>query len=491
MNYTLAQYYSDSGIKLDMDFAKQVSMKFEPDPHQKTGLNRAIVETKFGLYDECDTGKTCVMQAFSMFYAKLGHPVVGVMLPVLIPQFRESLYETFIGSEDHINVQMYNVPPKKREKMRQQWKDEGLPDILLLSYQMFAKEFRYLKEAGFKVYFADEADMMCNPETLANKAMKEVTADADTPCLPVTGTPNRKELLDCYGLISLTNTAAYQSKGHFERLHVEYFKDPNSKQKVILEYNNKDLLHRNLYAKARRVTKESIGRQEKPRVQIVPVELSPAHLSLYRKLLKERILEVDGEIIDGVTAQALRTIATRLVTTPENYIDSDKKIANHMVDAIDAIFMGADVEEQNKIILFAHYQSTVESLAKRYAHLNPSIMYGKNSSRHGKEKSKFIEDETCRILIANTISAGVGVDGFQKVCSKEIFVEPQATPRNFTQAVERVNRRGQTKTCNISILSAQKTLYPARIDKMLERNAQIKEVNKDKYSFLDELYGKS
>lgn len=491
MSYTLAQYYRDSGVRCDLEFAEKISMSFEPDPHQKTGLNRALINTKFGLYDECDTGKTCVMQAYAMFYASQGCKVVGVMLPVLIPQFEKSLYSTFVGSEEHFVVEGFNHSPAKREQLRAEWmKNNSAPDILLISYQLFIKEYQNLKALGYEVFLADEADVMCNPETMANKVMGLATQDPETPLLNATGTPNRKELIDCYGLIKLTNPTAYESMGHFERLHVEYYKNADTGEKIILGYQDEPLLHKNLYAKARRVTKESIGRNARPRVNTVSIELSPEHYALYKKVLKQRILEVDGEIIDGVTAQALRQIAMRLVTTPQRYLDKNVTVKNTVLEAIDVILNCADVKTENKVILFAHYNSTVESLVDRYRHLNPSIMYGKNSPKHEKEKTKFINDNTSRLLIANAMSAGVGVDGFQHVCNKEVFIEPQATPRTFIQAVERVNRRGQKYTCNISILEVLRTLYPQRISVMLERNERIKNVNQDKYSFLDELYGK-
>lgn len=500
MSYTLAQYFRDAGVNCDVSFAEGIEIHFqgqpgEPDIHQKTGLNRALTNVKFGLYDECDMGKSCVMQAYAMFYASQGVKVVGVMLPVLLRQFEESIFNTFRGADKHFKIHRFDQPPKRRAELVKQWQENGdTPDIILVSYQMFVKEYRNLMDLGYGAYFADEADGMCNPETLANKAMGVATEGEGVPLLNVTGTPNRKELSDCYGLIKLTNPDAYQSFGGFKRQHVDEYKDPHTKQVTILGYHNEELLHRNLYAKARRATKESIGRNQKPRVTLVPVELTPEHYRLYRKVLKERILEVDGELIDGVSAQALRQIATRIVTTPDRYIDSDKKIKNNVLEAIGALLTTSDVEnhEQGKIILFAHYNTTIQTLAEHFKHLNPALMYGVNTPvQNKKNQDKFKEDPTCRILICNAICAGVGVDGFQHVCNKEIFVEPQATPRTFIQAVERVNRRGQKYTCHISILNILKTVYPARMATMLDRNTRIKNVNKDKYSFLDELCGKT
>ena len=514
MTYTLATYYRESGVTQDVSWAEDVPMlqyngePFIPDPHQRTGLNRALSFSRFGLYDVCDMGKTCVMQAYSALYAKNGYKVVAIMLPILVPQFGEKLNSTFRGIDKHVFAHPLDFPPTKREKLFAKWQEEGrLPDILTMSYEMFMKEWRRLVDLGYKVLVADEADRLCNCETIAHKSVKQFAADVDAlgeecAMLLSTGTPIRKELEEAYGLISTVTPDIYANKGHFDSIHVDYHKQEmkytamvNGKsvrksgtQRVIINYFEKDLLHRNLYAQARRVTKDMVGRQERPRITELSVELDPAHKAFYRRLLKERILEIDGTVIDAINAQALRQTAMQLIATPHRYVDSGTKTRNALLEALDAYVHTAHIEREEKLIVFCFYKETVKHLLQHFAHLNPAHIFGETSDPQ-KQKKKFIGDDTCRILIGNATSMGAGVDGLQFVCSKAVFYEPCSVPRTFIQSVERINRRGQKFQVYITIMKAIGTIAPHLTDLMLERNTEIKEVNRDKWSFLDELCG--
>lgn len=523
MTYTLGTYYRESGVEQDVRWADDIEMlhsdgqTFIPDPHQRTGLNRALSYSRFGLYDVCDMGKTCVMQAYSCLYAQNGYKVVAIMLPILVIQFEEKLSQTFKGIETKVWAHPLNTGPAKRDKLFSKWKADGnFPDIMIMSYEMFMKEWRRLLECGYNVLVADEADKLCNCETIVHKAVKQFAEEVDgkgeeCAMLLSTGTPIRKELEEAYGLISTITPDTYANKGQFDSIHVDYFKQKiervamvggkaarkSGTQLTIINYFEKELLTRNLYAQARRITKDQIGRHEKPRITELSVELDPAHKTLYRRLLKERILEIDGMTIDVINAQALRQTAMQLIATPHRYVDAGVKIRNALLEALEAYASSMNIENTEetehvargeKLTVFCHFRSTVEHLIAHFKHLNPASIYGGTRDAQ-KEKRKFLKDDSCRILIGNATSMGAGVDDLQHVCSKAVFYEPCSVPRTFIQSVERINRRGQQYQTYIMIMKALGTIAPKLTDIMLERNQEIKFVNRDKFSYLDELYG--
>src|SRR5690606_38616747 len=133
------------------------------------------------------------------------------------------------------------------------------------------------------------------------------------------------------------------------------------------------------------------------------VDLSPEHRALYKKLLKQRILEIDGTVIDAINAQALRMTAMRMVSCPHLFIDTGKTVKNNILDAVETLLHNTNAEQEEKVILACHFRSTVEFLLQHFKHLNPAHIYGGTGNPH-KEKDKFIEDPSCRVLIANALS---------------------------------------------------------------------------------------
>ena len=138
--------------------------------------------------------------------------------------------------------------------------------------------------------------------------------------------------------------------------------------------------------------------------------------------------------------------------------------------------------EETKVILFANYKESVKQLAKRYEKYNPAILNGDVSNPEA-QKNKFLKDPTCRMLVANPESAGVGLN-LQSVCYNAIFVEPTGIPGDFKQALERIFRTGQKFQVNCWILKAMETISPNAIKNMYLREGAIRAMNRDKESLL-------
>ena len=73
-------------------------------------------------------------------------------------------------------------------------------------------------------------------------------------------------------------------------------------------------------------------------------------------------------------------------------------------------------------------------------------------------RTKFINDPKCRVIVANIQAGGVGIDGFQEVCSDVAFAEFSHTPNYHRQAEDRLHRSGQKTSVTSYYLVAPGTV---------------------------------
>ena len=256
---------------------------------------------------------------------------------------------------------------------------------------------------------------------------------------------------------------------------------------MVIGYKNLDLLRTNLYARASRVTKEQIFTMEKPSIFERDIELGAEHRKLYRKLVRERLLEVEGETISAVQAQSLRQKCLRLATSPDAFTDKpikDNAVRTELEELLDEV----GCEHREKVVIFAIYNDSIKSMAEWFKHLNPALVYGK--SNKAKNIDKFLNDDSCRLMIAHYKSGGVGLN-LQSVCRYIICAEPTSIPGDFIQAVERVYRKGQEKHCTFYILKVLRTVWPKMVDSMRGKLQLTTDIQVDKSSMLSELLGET
>lgn len=508
--YMLSHFMQAAGVTNCPLWMHGIPMKYRPFDHQLDSLREMLSHERFGEYSDAGTGKTLPMQGYATLYAALGNRAVVVMPPSLIEQFLETFHEFFVGIENHIKIAKLKGTPKQREKLIAVWDSEGWPDVLVMSYQMFLKHspprkkvkskervdgrlrvvartnpmYRFLQNRGYNALIADEAHALKNPGTETHKAFWHYVGDGEGEHALVlaTGSPIGNTPIDAYGLIRLVTPEAYRTKGAFERDYVIF--NPNSDFREILGYQNLEKMHEVLYKQARRVTKQEVFKDlQEPLVAQVPVQLSPKHKKLYQSLLKERVLLLQDKLIDATQETALRMAALRLLSCPEHY--SDEPIDNELRRSIDAIVEGID-PSQHKIIMFSYFKETVAALSQHYAHLNPAVINGASGDKD-PQRLKFLNDPSCRMIIVNWLSGGVGLN--LQISSHVVFAEAPTVPKDAHQAIARAHRSGQKEVVNVYFFKVPGTLAAKNIKKLLSKEVENNEVVRDKHKLLAELLG--
>ena len=497
MKWTLESLLLAAGIQdvQDIPWARQLKLapKIAPFEHQLSGLNLLCTYERAGLYDQTGTGKTLPIQAHALYRAGEGHKVVCLMPPVLLKQFHNSLKDTFPGFEEYVDAQILKGSVAKRKKIIEGWGDRP-PSILIMTYSLFRGVPKYpgyhamLKKLGYNVIIADEAQALRNSSSKIHKIIYNYVGGKKDDkgafgLILSTGTPSHTHLEQNYGLIRLITPNAYGSKSSYERTHV--IRNMGSPFKEIVGYDNYDIMTLNLYARARRVEKRDVAKDLPEKLHsVLPVELRPAHIRLYKQLLNERVIELKDALLTAVQDTALRQMALQLVTDPQRF--SDTPVPNAMEETLLELLSTIDME-RTKVIVFIHFNSTADRLQEVLKEYHPAVINGKVSNKE-RPKEAFLTDDQCRVMIAHPLSAGAGLN-LQSVCSDVIFYECPDSPGDLTQAEDRVHRIVGTKeTVNIYFLSPTGTWAAKKVVEVQKKDAIINRVVGDKTSLLHDLF---
>jgi len=501
--YTLHHYLKDAGVRDIPSNLPDFPMAFEPRESQKTGLSMMLTDLKFGLFDDAGTGKTVIMQAYALLYIAWGNKVLCLMPPILLDQFHETLHETFLGSEDWMNAVIMDFGPAKRDKTFPEWDAENAwPDMLLMTYEIFLKLQDIFKPRGYDILITDEAQNLKGSESKIHAAVYNYTEGDDTALVLATGTPLHHTPVDGFAMTRLINREAYLTLRGFERKHCEKKSFKISKRirgrmrkirvSQITGYKNLDLLNRNLYAHARRVTKDQVLSRKTPTILTVRVSLGKQHQTLYDKLASEKMLEIgEDRVLTATEAVQMREHLMQLACSPQLY--SEKSITNNILVELDQLM--DSIGPDKKIAIYAHHNSTIETLDGHFrgqmksGDEPPALVYGGQSdSKSRKSVSLFKNDPTVTRLIAHPQSGGVGLN-LQHVCHNLIFFEPTSIHGDFMQVLARFDRTGQKHAVLVYLISVIGTTYPKMIETMLDNSDRARGVNLDKFSFRDFISG--
>jgi len=481
----------------------RINLPFKLHKYQRDDINRLAPKKSCGFYLFMGSGKT-IMGVITGIYKLLhGYNTVVVLVPASVQsQWFELL--TSLG----VKVCNYKGTPTERKKL------DLDADFLLMSYQIYQKDYERLKEIKKPYFVVDEATVLCNPQNLLYKMLnggvnstkvKGAVSDivdfinkinsrlrkagakgvagrmsytkrtqyirvADGMCL-LTGTPINKPN-DAYGLINITSPDTYSSYYMFELTHVD--KVDNFGNPVT--YKNLELLNKNLCKNA--IVREVSDHLDLPEkvYNVVQYDLSPAHLKLYKKVLTEEMIIIDDKIVvDALEANKLYHLAQELVLCPE--------IAGYESDPAGLELLDTIVGGVKQAIIFNHHTSINSKIMKRY---ECGGCFGDVSRPNQTQFVEKFKDGKLKILVANAKSAGVGLN--LQICNQVVFSELPITSRDLRQAEARCWRQGQKERVIVTLLVARNTIQQTLLKRILERDEVSKQVLRSKKSLREDFF---
>lgn len=443
-------------------------------PLQLADLDSAASWDRMKWFYEVGVGKTVCSTVHALM---MGYPITFVIVPpILIPQWGKWLRRV----DPTAKVLEYCGPPKVRKLM-----EPAKAKWVIVSHAIFRDDFeRLLKECN-KLrphLIVDEAHALKSAQSQLFRKTNMLTSDSGVQLL--TGTPTSKPG-DAYAYVKLVTPQAYRSWGHFENLHVadrDFFG-------TITRWQGLDLVQQNLNLQACRRTKdEMFPGIVKPRYETIEYQLSPAHAKLYKRLADEQLLLLDnGQKIDATTAQRLYHALQQVIVNFDHYSgDSTARAAiydwiDHTIDQTQCMDRA-----RSKLIIWTYYTKTTESVLGYLEDFGVVGAYsGANSAKSVKA---FMEDPACRILVAQPMSAGMGLEP-QHVCCENLFVEYSTVPLHFAQAVGRTDRKGQKHMPTFRVAVAQDTIQVPLLQRLLHNGDLVQQTEGLRESIRQAVFG--
>jgi len=456
---------------------EQVKLPFALREYQKEDINRLALFDRSGEFADMGLGKTVI--AFCIACYKLIKGEFKQCYVVVPASLTRQWYE-FI-TPTGASVVEYTGTPSVREKL------DINKNFVIVSYNIFQRDYERLKRDDIFFIF-DEATVFCQPQNtmyklinggetrkekkipgrLKPEIVKKAYPNINRGCVLLTGTPINSPV-SAFGLINMKTPGVYSSYYQFERIHVSsknYFNQPE-------EYQHMDLLKDNLMLNAsRRLITDHI---DMPPIvyNTVVYDLSPAHKRLYDKLVSERMLELDGEVlIDSITAQSLYQTTQQIIISPS--------IGGLKEEAVIFDLLEVYINQVKQFLIFSNYVTNNQAFMKRF---DIGGVFGKVSKA---AKDNFIEKfKTGELkgLAIHYASGGFG-HNFQN-CSSIFFSEMPITPRNFRQCVSRCWRSGQLEKVVVTVFVANGTIQQSLLKKIFDKDELSREIVNESGSLED------
>lgn len=437
---------------------KNYDLPYDLYPFQVEVMDELAPLLSAGYYLDVGTGKTLTSITACLYKLHIGaiQHVICLMPPVLITNWSRNLAK--ITGVTHV---CYRGSPKQRENL-----DLNV-DFILMSYQIFKKDYEYLFDTFVSrsvALLCDEAQAVKNIASDTHKRVRDFAAG--NHLLLLTGTPLSVPL-DGYAYIKLVAPGIYRNMLQFEQLHVtkyDFYKKPK-------EWGNLELLNQNLKVNSARVLKEDVLK-DLPAVTYTELwyDLTPKHLKLYQEIAENQLKVFDdGSKLDLTQVSALYNAMQQLPANAEHF--SNDEIESSIYELIDEIM---DELGTGKLVVFSKYQMTNRRLlAKMEKYGACALFSGVTQAQQQANIDRFVQDPGCRMLILQYQSGGAGIDGLQHVCCDVLFIELPPNASFFTQAVARVHRSGQKMPVQVRVAIADKTIQSYCWDVVQERDSLV------------------
>lgn len=126
-----------------------------------------------------------------------------------------------------------------------------------------------------------------------------------------------------------------------------------------------------------------------------------------------------------------------------------------------------------KLMVFAYHQNVINALEQGLEKFQPVVIKGGVSAEQKDERVQaFVRNPKKRVVIAQIVAGGEGIDGLQKVCSDLIYVEIDWSEGGMRQTKSRLHRIGQTEIVKVTYLLADESLETV-MSAVLERKSSV------------------
>ena len=319
----------------------------------------------------------------------------------------------------------------------------------------------------------DESQRIKTPSSAQSKCLHRLGKLAKYRMI-LTGTPVTQGPMDFYSQykflapeifgVNYTNfKARYMVMGGFEG-------------RQIIGYQHMPELIDKAHSMAFRVTKAETLDLPEQIDQTLYCTLEPAARRVYNDLLRQSVAELDNErviTVANVLSKLLRLsqLTGGFIGRGEEVDQVSKSKLSLLDDTLDDLLQAG-----KKVVVFARFTAEIKAIRQLldgkkidYAWIAGEV----NQSMRGDEVARFQADANCRVFIAQTRTAGLGIT--LTAADTAIFYSLDYSFADYDQARCRIHRIGQRNACTYIHLLTKGTVD----DKVLEALQQKRSVADD------------
>lgn len=390
----------------------------------------AIRHGRVALGDDMGTGKTVQSLAW-MVYAKADPALIVVNAPTKLQWM--SAYYRWVGSVPGVHPRVGVLRGRSPYML-----EKGVSYII--NWDILSDWEQRLSGMGFKLLIGDEVQAIGNPKSQRAKSFMRLSK-VIPHVIGMSGTPAMSKPAQFWPLLNIMEPGKF---GNYYKYLNRYCQPKHNGFSVT--YNGAshvEELHALLVSCMLRRTKDQVMKDLPPKVmEVVPLEVDTAAMEQYRQQ------EAQAFNDQGVSDKEMRERVAGLLRTA--YALKEPALMRWVLDFLDS---------GRKLLLFAWHRDVVDLIYMALKDYSPAKIYGGMSTQEREDmRQRFIGDPSCRVMVANIQSGGVGIDGFQEVCSDVAFAEFSHTPNYHRQAEDRLHRSGQHNSVTSYYLVAPDTV---------------------------------
>ena len=403
---------------------------------------------------EMGTGKSLTAVAITGALANAGYiRRVLIVAPLSILGVWEAEFSRFADFPYFLAV-LSGTGEKKRDTLRHM--TGTALQVAVVNYESAWRMEKDLRLWRPDLIVADEGHKIKTHNIAASKAMHRLGQQAGYRLL-LTGTVITNKAIDVFSQFKFVNPDIFGQS--FYAFRSRYFDMVGyGNHTPVLKKAMEAELTEKLHSISYRATKaECLDLPETTDV-IRQVDLEPAALRIYQRLVKESYAALSG---GEVTAPNILTRLLRLSQLTGGFIGNDEttsveQVSAAKLSALEDILDGAAAEGK-KLVIIARFLPEIKAICKllekrglRYAYITGEV---KNRE---EQVEQFQKEPEVMAFVGQIATAGMGIT--LTAASTMVFYSLDYSMSNFEQAKARIHRVGQRMPCTYLYLVARGTV---------------------------------
>lgn len=485
------------------------NFKLQPFKHQVEGINYGLIHPKFLLADEQGLGKSAQIINLACILKKetnLKHVLIIACVNglkynwyeevlkhsdespyILGTRYRKNGKEYIGSNEDRLEdikklgtdsdidkhffiiTNIETLRYSKSEVFPLKTKKNGVQKFKKRTVFPIVQELQNKTKDGTIGFIAvDEIHKSKDPSSIQGKALLSITADN---LVAMTGTPIMNNPIDAYLPLAWLGYEKHSLFG-FKKQHCIM---GGFGAHQIVGYKNLDDIQATLdKCMIRRLKKDVLDLPEKIYINDY-VEMSKSQAKLYDEVMNDITENIDQIKLSPNPLTLL--IRLRQVTGNPLILSSsvkDNPKFDRMMEIIEDV-----VSNDGKAIVFSNWTDVLVpayELAKS-KNYNPAIYTGQNTKDREKEKDRFKNDKSCKVIFGTIGAMGTGLTLTE--ANTVIFLDEPWSRAIKDQCEDRVHRIGTKDSPNIITIMCRGTI-DERINSLVYRKGKLSDILIDK-----------